>query len=51
MTVVPKDGRMVQAEACFNLAPITKELKAAYAAEKKLGLTTGKPFPPRPWQR
>jgi branched-chain amino acid transport system substrate-binding protein len=51
MTVVPKDGRMVQAEACFNLAPVTAALKAAYAAEKKFGLTKGTPFPARPWQR
>lgn len=51
ITVVPKDGKMVQAEGCFNLAPVTAALKAAYAAEKKFGLTTGTPFPPRPWER
>jgi branched-chain amino acid transport system substrate-binding protein len=51
MTVVPMNGKMVQAEACFNLAPVTAALRAAYAAEKKLGLTSGKPFPPRPWER
>ena len=51
ITVVPKDGKMVQAEGCINLAPVTKELKATYAAEKKLGLTSGKPFPAPAWQR
>jgi branched-chain amino acid transport system substrate-binding protein len=51
MTVVPKDGKMVQAEACFNLAPVTAALKAAYAAEKKFGLTSGTPFPAPAWQR
>ncbi len=42
---------MVQAEGCIGLAPVTAALKAAIAAEKKFGLTSGTPFPPRPWDR
>jgi branched-chain amino acid transport system substrate-binding protein len=51
ITVTPQNGKMVQKEACFPIAPITYELKAARKAEAKYHLTSGTSYPPPAWQR
>jgi hypothetical protein len=42
---------MIQLESCFAIAPVTPEIKAARASEKKLKLTSGTSYPPPAWQR
>jgi len=51
LTVTPKNGKMVQKEGCFAIAPITPAIRAARAAEKKFKLTSGTSFPPPAWKR
>jgi branched-chain amino acid transport system substrate-binding protein len=51
LTSTGKDGKMVQLEDCFAIAPVTPEIVAARAAEKKFKLNTGTSYPPPAWQR
>ena len=51
ITTTGKNGKMVQVEGCFAIAPVTPELKAARAAEKKLKLNSGASWPPPAWKR
>ncbi len=51
ITTTGKNGKMVQLEGCFAIAPVTPELKAARAAEKKLKLNSGASWPPPAWKR
>ena len=51
LTVTGKNGKMVQREACFPIAAVTPEIKAARAAETKFKLVSGASYPPPAWQR
>jgi len=51
ITTTGKNGKMVQLEGCFAIAPVTPEIRAARAAEKKFKLTSGTSFPPPAWKR
>jgi branched-chain amino acid transport system substrate-binding protein len=51
LTSTGRNGKMVQKEGCFAIAPVTPEIVAARAAEKKFKLTSGTSYPPPAWQR
>jgi branched-chain amino acid transport system substrate-binding protein len=51
ITTTGKNGKMVQLEGCFPIAPVTPEIKAARAAERRLKLNTGTSFPKPAWLR
>ena len=42
MGVTYKGGKVVQSDACFNIAPVDKELAQTRVWEKKFNLNTGK---------
>ena len=51
ITTTGKNGKMIQLESCFAIAPVTPEIRAARASEKTLKLTSGASYPPPAWQR
>jgi branched-chain amino acid transport system substrate-binding protein len=51
LTSTGKNGKMVELEPCFPIAPVTPEIKAARAAEAKFKLTSGASYPPPAWKR
>lgn len=51
LTTTGRNGKMVVLENCFAIAPVTSEIRAARAAERRLKLTSGTSFPRPAWQR